>query len=42
MKLLNFYFDSEYLQCNEKIIPKDEKLFLGIKSGTEGREIELF
>jgi hypothetical protein len=26
----------------EKIIPKDKKLFLGIKSGAEGSEIELF
>jgi len=26
----------------EKIIPKDKKLFLGIKSGAKGSEIELF
>jgi len=26
----------------EKIIPKDKKLFLGIKSGVNGSEIELF
>jgi len=26
----------------EKNIPKDKKLFLGIKSGAEGSKIELF
>ena len=26
----------------EKIIPKDKKLFLGIKSGAKRRKIELF
>jgi hypothetical protein len=26
----------------EKIIPKDKKLFLGIKSGGQGSKVELF
>ena len=38
-EISNISFTSQFL---EKIIPKDKKLFLGIKSGAEGSKIELF
>tara|TARA_B100001063_G_scaffold52098_1_gene46084 strand:+ start:239 stop:409 length:171 start_codon:yes stop_codon:yes gene_type:complete len=41
----NYNYSIKFLiliKFNQKNIPKDKKLFLGIKSGAKRREVELF
>jgi hypothetical protein len=37
-----FFHNVKFVNSNLKKIPKNKKSFLGIKSGAEGSEVELF